>query len=70
MILARTGNNELVLGWLQSAMGVGGVAGGLLISVWGGPKRRIHGVLLGMATSSLLGMGLIGINGEIWVWIF
>lgn len=39
MILGRTGNNELILGSVQSADAVGGVAGGLAMSVWGGPKR-------------------------------
>jgi DHA3 family macrolide efflux protein-like MFS transporter len=49
-VLAQTGNDEVVLGSVQSAMGVGGVVGGLLLSVWGGPKRRVHGVLLGLGT--------------------
>lgn len=48
MILARTGNNELLLGSVMSIGSVGGVLGGLLLSAWGGPKRRIHGVLTGM----------------------
>jgi predicted MFS family arabinose efflux permease len=55
MILARTGDNTLILGTVQMLFGIGGVAGGLLISTWGGPKRRVHGVLLGMMFSSLLG---------------
>lgn len=52
MILAHTANNELALGGVRSAMGFGGVAGGLLLSTWGGPKRRIHGVLQGMVLGS------------------
>lgn len=55
MILARTGDDARVLGAVLSASGIGGVAGGLLLSTWGGPKRRVHGVLLGMVVSSLLG---------------
>jgi DHA3 family macrolide efflux protein-like MFS transporter len=42
----------LEMGWLDAASGVGTVAGGLLLSVWGGFKRRIVTVLVG-----LLGMG-------------
>jgi hypothetical protein len=33
MILGCTGNNELILGSVQSAGAVGGVAGGLAMSV-------------------------------------
>ena len=68
MILARTGNNELALGTVQSFLGVGGVAGALLLSAWGGPKRRIHGVLGGFIISSLLGQSLMGIGQSLPVW--
>lgn len=68
MILARTGNNELALGTVQSVLGVGGLVGGLVMSVWGGPRRRIHGVLLGMIGSSVLGVTVIGLGRDILVW--
>jgi DHA3 family macrolide efflux protein-like MFS transporter len=62
MVLARTGSNELVLGGVQSAGALGGVLGGVLLTAWGGPKRRVHGVLLGMAVTGaltcVLGLGL------------
>jgi DHA3 family macrolide efflux protein-like MFS transporter len=60
MILARTDNNEMILGSVQSAGAVGGIVGGLLMSAWGGPKRRIHGVLGGWILGSLLGDSLMG----------
>lgn len=63
MILARTGNKEVVLGSVQSVMGIAGVIGSLLLSVWGGPKRRIHGVLLGMILASLMGELVLGLGG-------
>lgn len=68
MILARTGNDEIVLGTVRSAMGLGGVVGGLLLSTWGGPKRRVHGVLLGMALSSLLGSLVLGVGDRVLIW--
>jgi MFS family permease len=68
MILARSGNQELVLGSVQSMFGIGGVVGGLLLSLWGGPKRRIHGVLLGLALASLLGEGTLGLGRGPAVW--
>jgi DHA3 family macrolide efflux protein-like MFS transporter len=69
MILSRTGNDTLALGSVQSAFGVGGVVGGLLLSTWGGPKRRVYGVLGGMFLSSLLGVTLMGLGRSTPVWI-
>jgi len=68
MILARTGSDKVVLGTVQAAFGVGGVVGGLIMSVWGGPKRRVHGVLLGMAGASLLGHFILGLGQEPVMW--
>ena len=68
MILARTANDEVVLGTVRSVMGLGGVTGGLLLSAWGGPKRKIHGVLLGMAISSVTGTILLGIGQDLAIW--
>ncbi|UCF61554.1 MAG: MFS transporter [Anaerolineaceae bacterium] len=68
MILARTANDEVVLGTVRSVMGLGGVAGGLLLSAWGGPKRKIHGVLLGMAVSSIAGTVVLGMGKDLAIW--
>jgi hypothetical protein len=68
LILARTGNDELALATVQSALGIGGVVGGLLISLWGGPKRRIHGILAGAAISFLLGDFLFAVGRSVPVW--
>ena len=43
MILDMT--SVAMLGYLVSIVGVGMLAGTLVMSAWGGPKRRIHGVL-------------------------
>lgn len=67
MILARTGNNELALGSVLSIGSIGGVVGGLVISAWGGPRRKINGVLIGMIVISL-SQGLIGIGQAVLIW--
>lgn len=69
LILARTDSNELILGTVQSVAGVGGVAGALLMSAWGGPKRRVHGVLFGWFLSGLLGTMLMGLAQGITLWL-
>jgi DHA3 family macrolide efflux protein-like MFS transporter len=68
MILARSGNNEIMLGSVQSIGAVGGVMGGLLLILWGGPKRRIHGALLGWALANLLGLSLLGLGTSLTLW--
>jgi DHA3 family macrolide efflux protein-like MFS transporter len=67
MILARSGNNEIALGTTQTFLGLGGLAGGLLLSSWGGPKRRVHGVLFGFIWSSIFQVWL-GTGQSLWVW--
>ena len=47
MILMRTDSNAMIFASVQSIGAAGGLVGGLLISAWGGFKRRVHGVLFG-----------------------
>ena len=68
MILSRTGNDSLLLGSAQTAGAVGGLIGGILMSAWGGFKRRVHGVLLGWMISGI-GMAIIGLAGGLPIWI-
>ena len=53
LVTRHFGGQALQLGWLESGFGFGVVAGGLLLSVWGGFHRRILTSLAG-----LVGMGL------------
>ncbi len=68
MILARTGNNSISLGTVQSAAGIGGVVGGVLLSLWGGPKKRVHGVLAGCALGGLVGLVGVGLGRSLPFW--
>jgi len=68
MILARTGNNAQALAIVSATSGIGGVVGALAMTTWGGPKRRIHGVLLGMVGAGLSKIGFsLGRNPILWV---
>ena len=69
LILARTGNNELILGSVNTAGAVGGVVGGLAMSAWGGPKRRVLGVLGGWLLFGLLGGTLFGLGQALPIWL-
>lgn len=68
-VLARTDNNGVVFGAVQSAGAIGGILGGVAMSAWGGFKRRVHGVLLGWIVSSLIGGVLFGLGRAFPVWV-
>ena len=68
MILARTNVNETSFGLVQTAFAIGSIAGGVLMSAWGGFKRRVHGVLIGWASFGI-GMMVLGIGQSVVVWI-
>ncbi|MEN6436490.1 MAG: MFS transporter, partial [Anaerolineaceae bacterium] len=70
MILTRTNNSSASLGAVQSAFAVGGVAGGLIVSVWGGfKKKRLRGMLFGWGMSGLLGFVCFGLGRSLYAWI-
>ncbi|TYB59443.1 MFS transporter [Nonomuraea sp. PA05] len=48
MILARTGSDVSALASVNAGIGAGGIAGGLLLAAWGGPKNRVRGMMLGV----------------------
>jgi DHA3 family macrolide efflux protein-like MFS transporter len=53
LVTGHFGGQALELGWMNSAWGIGLVLGGLVLSAWGGFRRRILTSLIG-----LIGMGL------------
>ena len=58
------GKGAQELAWLQVAMGIGGIVGGLVLGVWGGFKRKVWTVLTGMIGigAGMLLFGLIPAN--------
>jgi DHA3 family macrolide efflux protein-like MFS transporter len=61
LVTDHFGGQALELGWLESAWGVGVVAGGLILSAWGGFKRRILTSLTGL-TGIGVGFLLVGLT--------
>lgn len=61
MILARTAQDSLSLGTVESAGAMGGLLGAIAMSAWSGFSRKVHGVLLGWMLASIasacLGLG-------------
>jgi hypothetical protein len=69
LILSRTGNSSLILGAVETAGAISWTLGSLIMSAWGGPKRRIHGVLLGWTVYCLAGNIAFGLGRSLGVWI-
>jgi DHA3 family macrolide efflux protein-like MFS transporter len=65
LIKEHFGRGALELGWAESAWGIGVVAGGLFLSAWGGFRRKIHTILLGVVGMGL-GFGLLGVLPGAW----
>ena len=69
MILSRTNQNTITFGAVQTAGAIGGVVGGLIMSAWGGFKRKTHTMLAGWAIFSVVGFILFGISRWPVLWI-
>jgi len=69
MILASTQSDATILGTIQSAGAIGGLVGGVILTAWGGPKKKIHGVLIGWILSGFLGLVLMGIGRSLPFWL-
>lgn len=61
LVTKHFNGQAIQLAWIESAMGAGIILGGLLLSVWGGFKRRILTTLVGLVGMGLgcLAMGLL-----------
>lgn len=68
MILAQTGGDAQVLASTATAAGIGGVAGAVLLSVWGGPKGRMTGMLMGFAGAGL-SKAVFGLGRSPAIWL-
>lgn len=65
MVLSFT--TSTVLGVILSVAGVGMLAGSLTMSAWGGPKRRVYGIL---GSSLLMGIGAAAAGLQPNAWLF
>lgn len=60
LVLRHFQGDALHLAWLNTTLGLGFVAGGIILGAWGGFKRRMHTALMGLAAMAV-GTLLIGI---------
>ncbi|MEM8832711.1 MAG: MFS transporter [Cyanobacteria bacterium P01_G01_bin.19] len=68
MILARSDNNSQVLGIIFSIGGIAGVTGAVVLSAWGGTKKRVNGMLAGFMGAGLAKI-IFGLGQNLTVWL-
>lgn len=68
MIMARSRNNEIALGAVQSALGLGGVVGGIISVKIKGFNKKVYGILFSAGASFLLGDILISLGNNAMLW--
>lgn len=68
MILARSGGNNNIFGLVSGILGLGGIIGGLFVSIGKLPKDNTKLIYFTAAFSFLFGDLLMGIGQNWWVW--
>ena len=70
MILSRSSANNVVLGIVNACMGIGGIIGGLLVSVKKESKKKANMIYISAEASFLLGDLIMAIGRNVFFWSF
>ena len=70
MILARSSENNLVLGIVNACMGIGGIVGGLLVSMKRESRKKASMIYVSAALSFLLGDLTMAVGRNVFFWSF
>ncbi len=68
MILARTGGDEIILGVVSGILGLGGIIGGLIVSLKTLKGNRVKIIYLCTGISFLFGDFIMGIGNNVYAW--
>lgn len=68
MILARSGGSGIILGVVNACMGIGGIAGGVIVSVKKESRRKSVGIYGSAALSFLFGDLLMAVGKNVFWW--
>ena len=70
MILARTGNDQVALGLVSSAIGAGTLIGSILVTTMKPAKNRVRIIFLSCAISFILCDPVLAVGRSVPVWVF
>jgi DHA3 family macrolide efflux protein-like MFS transporter len=66
-VLQELQGGPMQLGWMTSSFGVGALAGGILLGIWGGFNRRILTTLVGLIALGIVVLALgLAPPGKLW----
>lgn len=68
MILARTSADAAALSLVNVSLGLGGIAGGVLLTLWGGPRDRVRAMRTGMVVTSVMAQIVVAVVTGTWAW--
>lgn len=68
MILARSGDNDMVLGVVSGVLGIGGLIGGIIVSIKEISGNRIKIIYFCAAISFLFGDFFMGLGNNVFIW--
>ncbi|MEO1744536.1 MAG: MFS transporter [Cyanobacteria bacterium J06629_9] len=68
MILARSGGSAEVLGTIGTVWGIGGFGAAAVLSLWGGFRSNLRGMLVGFMGTGLTGI-VFGLGRDLPVWL-
>ncbi len=70
MILARSGNNQSVLGLVSSSIGIGTLVGSIIVTMTKPAKRKTRVIFLSLAVSFILANVLWAVGQNPFIWVF
>lgn len=70
MILARSANSSMTLGTVNAFMGIGGIAGGMIVSLKKESRRQATAVYVSAALSFLFGDLMMAVGKNVFWWSF
>lgn len=68
MILARSSGNSIALGIVNACMGIGGIAGGIIVSVKKESRRKAAAIYVSAALSFLFGDLMMAVGKNVFWW--
>ncbi|MDA3847695.1 MAG: MFS transporter [Vallitaleaceae bacterium] len=67
-ILARTGNDQLILGTVEMLLGLGGVIGAVIVGILKAPKNRVKVIFYSLLISYITGDVALAIGRNVYIW--
>lgn len=68
MILARSSGSSIALGIVNACMGIGGIAGGIVVSVKKESRRKAMAIYVSAALSFLFGDLMMAVGRNVYLW--